>query len=539
MARPRFSWSNLDQDLLNSLASEQRLKGDAAKALEQKYGIRPKADFIKDAWPTLLERWLSNDAEACISLANSLRAKGLGSVDIETPLAYLRSCRNTINLRETCILLFISRGEKIGFKLDQGFEVRGMVGKQKEPFSSSLNDKISLEAEGYSNEEILILRGREASQEYELIQQESIGSDIGRNFNGLGIENPSSNAIHDKEDETFNDLLSGELDLSDASLNLVIALLPSEIVEGLLKLRYINENKEWIAKERSESAFQRAVEIVRNLDANEFRSELQKARVPNQNNNRKPLEVASSLSVSTHTRSKQDIGITNQPKLSIRWNKHTPAISALAFLLVIAMASGPVGFIMFILIGAPIALFSYLNDYNAQQQAIPSSFRQESGDSGDTITCLTSQNRQNALISSDVKLATFLVAVKRDTALQKNLKAAQDLDGLIGIANNAGFKLVKEEMLNAHETRHNEELSSREARFPNISLQEEITAKEMWSLYEFGNDARYLKEQEFGFDHFAYLYCCNAAGSLTQMLEALGFKWDDATEARFWSQMEQ
>jgi predicted ribosomally synthesized peptide with nif11-like leader len=108
---PRFSWSNHEKALLERLAADLSLKGDAAEALEQQYGVKPKADFIKDAWPTLLDAWFPNDDDACRGLGIMLREKGLGNIDIKSPLAYLKSCRNTVNLREACLSLFISSGE--------------------------------------------------------------------------------------------------------------------------------------------------------------------------------------------------------------------------------------------------------------------------------------------------------------------------------------------------------------------------------------------------------------------------------------------
>ena len=112
MPRPPFSWLNIDNALLEQLKSDLRLAGDAAEALEREYGSIPKAEFIRDAWPTLLGFWLSSDPESCSIMATTLRSKGLGDIAIEEPLNYLRSCRNSQNLRDACVKLFIAKGKR-------------------------------------------------------------------------------------------------------------------------------------------------------------------------------------------------------------------------------------------------------------------------------------------------------------------------------------------------------------------------------------------------------------------------------------------
>jgi hypothetical protein len=53
------------------------------------------------------------DPESCSIMATTLRSKGLGDIAIEEPLYYLRSCRNSQNLRESCVKLFIAKGKPV------------------------------------------------------------------------------------------------------------------------------------------------------------------------------------------------------------------------------------------------------------------------------------------------------------------------------------------------------------------------------------------------------------------------------------------
>lgn len=112
MPRFRFNWENIDSDLLRSLADGVSLTGDPASSLKSRYGSRPKEDFIKDTWSTLLSHWLKVDLYSCGLLASSLRKKGLGQIDLSDDFAFLQSCRNTQGLRQEALQLFIQRGEQ-------------------------------------------------------------------------------------------------------------------------------------------------------------------------------------------------------------------------------------------------------------------------------------------------------------------------------------------------------------------------------------------------------------------------------------------
>lgn len=113
MPRYRFSWSNLPDDLLAELATalDVETHDDTANALRVIYGARPQEEFIEDTWDLLREVWLPEDDEARAEIAATLRERGLGDSLIGEEVEYLRSCRNTINLRRVVLPVFISLGE--------------------------------------------------------------------------------------------------------------------------------------------------------------------------------------------------------------------------------------------------------------------------------------------------------------------------------------------------------------------------------------------------------------------------------------------
>lgn len=113
MPRYRFAWSNLPENLLSELATalDFETQDDAADALREIYGARPQEAFIEDTWDLLREVWLPGDDEARAEITATLRERGLGDGSIANEVEYLRSCRNTINLRRVVLPVFISLGE--------------------------------------------------------------------------------------------------------------------------------------------------------------------------------------------------------------------------------------------------------------------------------------------------------------------------------------------------------------------------------------------------------------------------------------------
>lgn len=112
MPRYRFDWSNHESDLLSALAKQLRLKGDPGPALRDAYGARPKPEFVKDAWTTLLDYWLPNDSRSCRNAAKRLRARGLGIPGTRNDFEYIRTVRNTSGARQILLEVFIQVGEE-------------------------------------------------------------------------------------------------------------------------------------------------------------------------------------------------------------------------------------------------------------------------------------------------------------------------------------------------------------------------------------------------------------------------------------------
>ena len=118
MPRYRFAWTNLSDEFLAELAGALGLRGEPAEALRSKYGARPKERFVQDAWPFLRDGWLAEDDVARSSVVDMLVSYGLGatSADVDTPegeMAYLRSCRNALSLRQVVLGHFLELGEGV------------------------------------------------------------------------------------------------------------------------------------------------------------------------------------------------------------------------------------------------------------------------------------------------------------------------------------------------------------------------------------------------------------------------------------------
>ncbi len=113
MPRYRFSWSNLPQTLLQHLSEVLDIQRgeDVVEGLKVRYGSRPNGAFIEDTWELLRETWLSEDEVSLKEIASTMRERNLGKVEIKDDLEYLRSCRNTINMRRVVLPTFISLGE--------------------------------------------------------------------------------------------------------------------------------------------------------------------------------------------------------------------------------------------------------------------------------------------------------------------------------------------------------------------------------------------------------------------------------------------
>jgi hypothetical protein len=81
MSRNGFSWDQLDQAFLGSLANGLLISGDAAVGLENRFGSKPNEDFIREVWAILIDEWLQQDVNACVLIAKALRNRGVGDLD--------------------------------------------------------------------------------------------------------------------------------------------------------------------------------------------------------------------------------------------------------------------------------------------------------------------------------------------------------------------------------------------------------------------------------------------------------------------------
>jgi len=116
--RFKFKWSNLPQSVLEALCrdllGESNQDGNRAALLQQAYGARPTVEFIRDAWPTLLESWLRTASEPRERIVQELQ-KARGEKGIlkgsRAELAYLKELRNAKHLREIVWAEFVAAGE--------------------------------------------------------------------------------------------------------------------------------------------------------------------------------------------------------------------------------------------------------------------------------------------------------------------------------------------------------------------------------------------------------------------------------------------
>jgi hypothetical protein len=123
--RFRFQWTNLPSELqIALLPEEQKTISDSGAALKALYGARPKEDFVRNNWETLLGCWLSNDKESAEELGLSLRSVGLGDLSAQTPIDYLKSCKNTKNLRAFVLQSFLDYGEQTPIKSENAEAIR-------------------------------------------------------------------------------------------------------------------------------------------------------------------------------------------------------------------------------------------------------------------------------------------------------------------------------------------------------------------------------------------------------------------------------
>ena len=144
MPRYKFKWSNLDSRLLQALRADlldADPDDDPADVLKAVYGARPTGEFIREAWPTLLESWLRTSKESRDWVVEALReARGeKGSVSSrDAQMKYLRGLNNSKKLREIVWAELVAVGE--AESSDQ------VEAKQKEPSQDRVEQTITDES---------------------------------------------------------------------------------------------------------------------------------------------------------------------------------------------------------------------------------------------------------------------------------------------------------------------------------------------------------------------------------------------------------
>jgi len=113
--RYKFKWTNLDANMLRGLCRDLDLDfGDPAESLRSYYGARPTDDFVRDAWPALLERWLATDGPSRRRVVDDLWAEGLVVGDQPAnkaeQLSFLSDRNNARKLRKVVLDAFVAVG---------------------------------------------------------------------------------------------------------------------------------------------------------------------------------------------------------------------------------------------------------------------------------------------------------------------------------------------------------------------------------------------------------------------------------------------
>jgi type I restriction enzyme M protein len=114
--RYKFRWTNLDASMLRGLCRDLDLEvADPAESLRSWYGARPTDDFVRDAWPALLDRWLAKDRLSRQAIVDALWALGLREgeppANAAEEMSFLRRRNNAKRLRDIVLDVFVALGE--------------------------------------------------------------------------------------------------------------------------------------------------------------------------------------------------------------------------------------------------------------------------------------------------------------------------------------------------------------------------------------------------------------------------------------------
>lgn len=109
-----FTWRRVPPPLARDLAEHLGLgRRSVLEKLESAFPDGPNEDFVKQAWPVLLERWATRNPAVREHLSQRLHAKGLGDpsrlgTSAASRNAFLRSCRNASGLRRVVLTEFLA-----------------------------------------------------------------------------------------------------------------------------------------------------------------------------------------------------------------------------------------------------------------------------------------------------------------------------------------------------------------------------------------------------------------------------------------------
>lgn len=114
--RYKFKWTSFDANMLRGLCRDLDLDlADPAESLRSYYGARPTDDFVREAWPSLLERWLGTDGPSRRRVVDDLWAEGLVVGDQPAnkaeQMSFLRERNNAKRLRKIVLDAFVAVGE--------------------------------------------------------------------------------------------------------------------------------------------------------------------------------------------------------------------------------------------------------------------------------------------------------------------------------------------------------------------------------------------------------------------------------------------
>lgn len=116
MSPTLFRWEHYADRLLRRIAGAIGLPAAAApSALVERYGMVPGEEFIRDAWPVLLDAWLQVDRASAAVIAAQLRAQGPGDpaqtgTSAAALMQYLRGCDSSAALHRTVLAVFLATG---------------------------------------------------------------------------------------------------------------------------------------------------------------------------------------------------------------------------------------------------------------------------------------------------------------------------------------------------------------------------------------------------------------------------------------------